>query len=95
MSLGSKFGCDPDDEAVQLIHLTKNLGLTLWGFSFHVGSPCGNLNAYTEGIAHCKRLIAIARTIGCKDVQLIDIGGGFSGDRGCSIDKVRFISVLG
>ena len=87
VSLGSKFGCDPNEEAVRLIHLAKSLGLTLHGFSFHVGSPCGELNAYSRGISMCKRLINIARTIGCQDVQLIDIGGGFPGETDCRIDE--------
>ncbi|XP_076669168.1 ornithine decarboxylase 2-like isoform X3 [Andrena cerasifolii] len=92
LCLGSKFGCNPTEDAVHLIHLTKSLGLTLHGFSFHVGSPCGEVNAYSRGISMCKRLINIARTIGCNDVQLIDIGGGFPGDSDCEIDK--FASVI-
>ena len=89
---GLKFGCDPKEEAVRLIHLTKRLGLTLHGFSFHVGSPCGEVNAFSRGISMCKRLINIARGIGCNDVQLIDIGGGFPGDTNCEIDE--FASVI-
>ncbi|XP_047370309.1 ornithine decarboxylase 1-like isoform X2 [Vespa velutina] len=44
--LGIKFGCDPDVEANQLIQFTKDLDLTLYGFSFHAGSPCYQINAY-------------------------------------------------
>ncbi|CAK9832707.1 Antizyme inhibitor 2 [Anthophora retusa] len=91
VSLGTKFGCNPNEEAIRLIHLTKSLGLKLWGFSFHVGSPCGELNAYSRGIGMCKRLMAIAKSIGCKNVQLIDIGGGFSGNRDYPLDKVANI----
>ncbi|OAD53708.1 Ornithine decarboxylase [Eufriesea mexicana] len=87
VSLGTKFGCE-EEEAVRLMHFIKNVGLTLWGFSFHVGSPCNELNAYVRGIMMCKRLIAIAREIGCEDAQLIDIGGGFPGNRGYCIDKL-------
>lgn len=90
--LGLKFGCEPDEEAVRLIRLTMDLGLTLHGFSFHVGSPAGELNAFGRGIAMCKRLISIARSMGCQDVQLVDIGGGFPGEKGTDIDKVRPIS---
>lgn len=86
--LGLKFGCEPDEDAVRLIQLTTDLGLTLYGFSFHVGSPCGELNAFSRGIGICRRLIAIAKSMGCKDLQLIDIGGGFPGERGTNIDKV-------
>ncbi|XP_020300292.1 ornithine decarboxylase-like [Pseudomyrmex gracilis] len=88
VDLGVKFGCESDKEAVHLIRITMDLGLTLHGFSFHVGSPCDELNAYSRGIAMCKKLIAIARTMGCKDVQLIDIGGGFPGNKGTDIDKL-------
>lgn len=86
--LGVKFGCEPDEEAVRLIQLTMDLGLTLHGFSFHVGSPAGELNAFCKGIGICKRLISIAKTMGCQDVQLVDIGGGFPGEKGTDIDKL-------
>lgn len=88
INLGLKFGCEPNEEAVQLIQFTMNLGLTLHGFSFHVGSPCGELDAFSRGIGMCRRLITIAENMGCKDVQLIDIGGGFPGEKGTEIDKV-------
>lgn len=86
--LGLKFGCDPNKETIRLIRLTKDLGLNLHGFSFHVGSPCGELKAYARGIALCKQLITISKAIGCDNVQLIDIGGGFPGENGTDTDKV-------
>ncbi|XP_012536788.1 ornithine decarboxylase 1 [Monomorium pharaonis] len=89
--LGLKFGCEPDEDAVRLIQLTRDLGLTLHGFSFHPGSPCGELKAYSRGIGICRQLIAIAKSLGCKDVQMIDIGGGFPGQRGTNIDKLANI----
>lgn len=42
----------------------------------------------------CKRLITIAKIMGCKDVQLIDIGGGFPGEKGTEIDKVYSFCML-
>ncbi|XP_011647235.2 ornithine decarboxylase 2-like [Pogonomyrmex barbatus] len=86
--LGLKFGSEPDEETVRLIQLTKDLGLNLYGFSFHVGSPCEEFEAYARGIALCKQLVAISKTIGCDNVQLIDIGGGFPGESGTDVDKV-------
>ncbi|XP_012230173.1 ornithine decarboxylase 1-like isoform X2 [Linepithema humile] len=77
VSLGAKFGCDPCKEAVCLIQCAKDLDLNLHGFSFHVGTPCLEIDAYRRGIKMCERLIAIAKTLGYKNVQLIDIGGGF------------------
>ncbi|KAL6259626.1 hypothetical protein P5V15_009542 [Pogonomyrmex californicus] len=90
--LGLKFGSEPDEETVRLIQLTKDLGLNLYGFSFHVGSPCEELEAYARGIAVCKQLVAISKTIGCDNVQLIDIGGGFPGESGTDVDK--FTSII-
>lgn len=91
--LGLKFGCEPDEKTVRLIQLTKDLGLNLHGFSFHVGSPCGEMEAYARGIALCKQLITISKAIGCDNVQLIDIGGGFPGENGTDTDKVYGISL--
>ncbi|EFN89084.1 Ornithine decarboxylase [Harpegnathos saltator] len=90
--LGMKFGSDPNEETVRLIQLTKDLGLNLHGFSFHVGSPCVEPEAYGRGIAMCKQLITVSKSIGCEGVQLIDIGGGFPGECGTNIDE--FASII-
>ncbi|XP_051153629.1 ornithine decarboxylase 1-like [Leptopilina boulardi] len=87
-NLGQKYGCNPNDEVFELINLTKSLNLTLYGFSFHVGSPCGDLNAYDEGIKIAKNLIDYAKSIGCYDACLIDIGGGFPGENDFDLDKI-------
>lgn len=86
--LGPKFGCEPGDEAVRLIRGCRDLGLELHGFSFHAGSPCGEVLALNRGIGHCKHLIDVARTCGLYDVQLIDIGGGVPGDSDFVLDEV-------
>lgn len=88
IELGLKFGAEPDEEILSLIQLTKDLGLNLYGFSFHVGSPCQEFEAYARGIALCKQLVTVSRAIGCDNVELIDIGGGFPGESGTNIDKV-------
>ncbi|XP_014611965.1 PREDICTED: antizyme inhibitor 2-like isoform X1 [Polistes canadensis] len=91
ISLGVKFGCDPGDEANKLIQFSKNLGLTLHGFSFHVGSSCYDFKAYACGIEICKKLITFAKSIGCKDIKLVDIGGGFPGEIEFQIDELSHI----
>ncbi|KAG5325807.1 AZIN1 inhibitor, partial [Pseudoatta argentina] len=88
--LGEKFS-----EETYLIQLTKDLGLNLHGFSFHVDSPgvrCQEFDAYARGIALCKQLVTVSKAIGCDKVQLIDIGGRFPGERGTDIDK--FASII-
>ncbi|XP_036148058.1 ornithine decarboxylase isoform X4 [Monomorium pharaonis] len=87
-SLGLKFGSQSDEETTRLIQLTKDLGLNLHGFSFHVGCLCKDYEAYAKGIALCKQLITASKAIGCDNVQLIDIGGGFEGQNGSNIDEV-------
>ncbi|XP_018402076.1 PREDICTED: ornithine decarboxylase 2-like [Cyphomyrmex costatus] len=86
--LGAKFGCDPCEEAVYLIQRARDLGLNLYGFSFHVGTPCLEMNAYLRGIETCKQLIAVAKSIGCNNVKLIDIGGGFLSICGEELDEL-------
>ena len=83
-----KFGCDPGQEAIKLIQATRDLNLELHGFSFHTGSPCGEVMAMSRGIGICKYLIDAARLMGCNDIQLIDIGGGIPGDSDFVIDEV-------
>ena len=87
-NLGLKFGCDPDIEAIELIHLAKDLGLNLHGFSFHVGSPCADMSTFTRGIKICNELINYAKSIGCDHACLIDIGGGFPGENDSKLEKV-------
>lgn len=94
ISLGAKFGCDPFKEAACLIQCTKDLGLNLHGFSFHVGTPCLEIDAYRRGIKMCDRLIGIAKTLGCGNVQLIDIGGGFESVHGKKLDMVCIFDLL-
>lgn len=90
IDLGPKFGFDPDYEATKLIHITKDLGLDLHGFSFHVGSPCFENMAYRRGLLISKRLIEFSKSIGFKNVQLIDIGGGIPGSKKFDFDGVCY-----
>lgn len=90
--LGLKFGSEPDEETMSLIQLAKHLGLNLYGFSFHVGTPCGEMEAYARGIELCKQLINTSKAIGHENVQMIDIGGGFPGESGTNVDMVYLSS---
>nr|KAF7387681.1 hypothetical protein H0235_018403 [Vespula pensylvanica] len=65
--------------------------LMLYGFSFHVGSPCKEFDAYIRGIEVCKELITFAKSIRCEDIKLIDIGGGFPGESEYQIDELSYI----
>ncbi|XP_032665387.1 ornithine decarboxylase 1-like [Odontomachus brunneus] len=85
--LGMKFGCDPINEAPNLLRLARALGLNVIGISFHVGSGCQDPPVYHRAIRHSKILFDIATDLGFKP-YLLDIGGGYPGNKDTSIDKM-------
>lgn len=85
--LGDKYGCDPVTEAHGLLELARRLRLNVVGISFHVGSGCNDPPSYQKAIYHAKCLFDFGTTIGFT-MDLLDIGGGFPGDRNTSIDEV-------
>lgn len=75
--LGLKYGADVL-EAPQLLATAKQLGLNVVGVSFHVGSACQNLAAFSDAIANARKIFDQALALGF-DMELLDIGGGFTG----------------
>lgn len=88
--LGKKFGCDPVEEAPQLIKAARSLNLDVIGISFHVGSGCSDFPIYYKAISFARDLFDYAKQLGY-EFNLLDIGGGFPGDHGTSIDEVSLI----
>lgn len=88
--LGKKFGCDPVEEAPRLIKIVRSLNMDLVGISFHVGSGCADFPIYYKAISYSRDLFDYAATFGY-ELNLLDIGGGFPGDFGTSIDEVSNI----
>eukprot|EP01035_Chromulina_nebulosa_P019897 gene19897-25852_t len=76
-----KFGC-PVDDAPRLLKIAKDLGLNVTGVCFHVGSGCGDANAYKIALEHSRRVFDEAEKLGMSPLSIIDIGGGFPGDAG-------------
>jgi ornithine decarboxylase len=75
VEMSSKFGAEPAD-AQGLIQQAHDLGLTVEGISFHVGSQCTNFDNFTQALAIASEVFHDARKKGFR-VNLIDIGGGF------------------
>lgn len=75
VEMSSKFGAEPA-EAQNLIQEAFDLGLTVEGISFHVGSQCTNFDNYTEALAITSEIFNAARRKGF-NLNLVDIGGGF------------------
>lgn len=88
--LGIKYGCNIVTEAPTLLNLARRLELDVIGICFHVGSGCGEPLAYRRSIAAAKNLFQMGNDLGF-NMQLLDIGGGFPGNKGTSIDKVADI----
>ena len=76
-----KFGC-PVEEAPKLLKVAKSLGLTVAGVSFHVGSGCGDADAYVTALSDAQLVFAAGEALGMPPMHIVDIGGGFPGDRG-------------
>jgi ornithine decarboxylase len=74
-----KFGCKLED-VHELLLLVKRLNLQFIGFSFHVGSLCTSPVAFYEALRTTRCAVDIASGIAL-ETRVIDIGGGFPGDR--------------
>lgn len=75
--LGTKFGAMVHDVPDILNH-AKALNLDVIGVSFHVGSGCFNVEAYSNAVARARKVFDIGYSIGF-NFNLLDIGGGFPG----------------
>lgn len=74
--LSRKFGCHPD-MAYDLLVLARDLGLTPFGISFHVGSQQRDIGQWNDAIAKTKYLFnSLEEDEGIK-LSMINMGGGF------------------
>lgn len=85
--LGMKFGCEPTIEGPHLLRVAASVGLNVIGISFHVGSGCGDPPVFKRAIAAARKLFDYGVEIGF-NMNLLDIGGGYPGNKGSSIDKI-------
>lgn len=85
--LGMKFGCEPTFEAPSLLRLARLLDIDVVGISFHVGSGCQDPPVFNRAICHAKNLFDLATDIGFKP-YLLDLGGGYPGNKDSSIEKI-------
>ncbi len=85
VELSSKFGAHPG-EAVDLIGEAVNMGLSVEGISFHVGSQCQNFENYVQALNLCSSIFKEAELRNYEmgflnpegiRVKTLDIGGGF------------------
>eukprot|EP00960_Hanusia_phi_P013216 385368-Hanusia_phi.AAC.1 len=73
----SKFGAAQHEWDV-LLRTAKALDLDIVGFSFHVGSGCGDLKPFADAVAAARDAFDLAETYGYAP-SILDCGGGFPG----------------
>lgn len=92
--LSRKFGCDPED-LLALARLAADLGITVRGLSFHVGSQARDSAKHVEALQACTKLMAAARKEKLGPLDTLDIGGGFPIDYGQPVEDIsRFCAPL-
>jgi len=92
--LSRKFGCDPED-ALEIARLAAELGITVRGLSFHVGSQAADSAKHVEAILACTKLMAAGRKAKLGPLDTLDIGGGFPIDYAQPVEDIgRFCEPL-
>jgi ornithine decarboxylase len=74
--LSRKFGCHPD-MAYDLLVLARDMGLTPYGISFHVGSQQRDIGQWNDAIAKTKYLFTSLEEEEDIKLTMINMGGGF------------------
>ena len=74
--LSRKFGCHPD-MAYDLLVQARDLGLTPYGISFHVGSQQRDIGQWNDAIAKAKYLFTSLEEEEDIKLTMINMGGGF------------------
>ena len=75
--MGKKFGA-PEELWDSILDTCKNEQIKLLGVSFHVGSGGCHFSAYQESLENAKKIFSMAKEKGMPDMELLDVGGGFS-----------------
>jgi len=75
---GKKFGA-PLAWVPRIAEAARYHGVSLTGFSFHVGSECQDPGQYTGAIEECRKASLVLRDHGFS-TETIDVGGGFLPD---------------
>eukprot|EP00914_Ancora_sagittata_P029426 GHVO01058205.1.p1 GENE.GHVO01058205.1~~GHVO01058205.1.p1 ORF type:complete len:457 (+),score=52.33 GHVO01058205.1:250-1620(+) len=88
--LGMKFGAPPQD-VPKLLQTAKDLGLNVIGVSFHVGSGCYDPTAFPAAVASARAVFDMGEKAGFH-FNLLDIGGGFPGQKTA---KISFEGICG
>lgn len=75
--LGLKFGA-PVSQVRHLLTVAKEVGVSIIGVSYHVGSGNGNAASFADAVKEARAAFDVAKDMGTP-FKLLDIGGGFPG----------------
>ncbi|XP_075879685.1 ornithine decarboxylase-like [Nelusetta ayraudi] len=90
--LSSKFGARLE-QVGKLLTLAAELHLEVIGVSFHVGSGCTESSVFKQAIADARHVFDRAVMLGFQ-MNLLDIGGGFSGREDFPVKFEEFSEVI-
>ena len=76
-NLSEKFGASMHD-VPDILKASKELGLTIIGVAFHAGSNGVTLPSYDLSIRNARRIFDMAKEMGLREMDFLDIGGGFT-----------------
>lgn len=76
-NLNEKFGASIPD-AENLIKLCKEFNMKIKGISFHVGTGGVTYRSYHDSLSNARNLFNFAKNIELPDLEILDIGGGFT-----------------
>lgn len=72
-----------------MLEIARMLDLDVVGVSFHVGSGCRDPPVFRTAIMTARNIFEFAASLGY-ELNVVDIGGGFPGNKGTSLEKVDF-----
>lgn len=90
--LGMKYGVHPK-HALKLLKLAKQLDLNVIGVSFHVGSGCSEAACFPAAVASARTVFDMGKSAGF-NFSLLDIGGGFPGQKSAAVSFEEIVDVL-
>jgi len=76
--MSCKYGA-PMSDVPRLLHIAAELGLSVRGVSFHVGSGQPSAHAFVDAVDRAAHVFALAEAGGQHALDIVDIGGGFPG----------------
>jgi len=90
--LGNKFGCHPNN-VLKLLTKAQELDLDVMGISFHVGSGVHEAEAFHCAVKQAYDAFQAGLELGF-DMTMLDIGGGFPGQKSAPITFTEIAEVL-